>query len=278
VAHAAGPSGDHERLHRHPFWYHTLELAPDLLTNGWFDLRPALAAIPLPDVRGKRCLDIGTYDGFFAFEMERRGAAQVVATDIEDHLSWDWPPDARPRGEADLTGVAFDGHRKGDGFRLAAEVLGSNVDWRPINVYDLDPAEIGTFDVVVCGSLLLHLRDPLRALEAIRRVCGGVFLSSEQIQPWLTVLAPHRPLARLSGSGPQCQWWTPNAAGHRQMLVAGGFVVEQASRPYVVRFNAHPRSPRTFVNTANTALRWMLTGTTAEGPIHRALLARPLPE
>ena len=38
--------------------------------------------MPWPDVRGKRCLDVGTYDGFLAFELERRGAASVVATDI----------------------------------------------------------------------------------------------------------------------------------------------------------------------------------------------------
>ena len=50
-----------------------------------------------------------------------------------------------------------------------------------VSVYELDPGSIGTFDVVVCGSLLLHLRDPLRALEAIRAVCDGYFLSTNQM-------------------------------------------------------------------------------------------------
>ena len=68
-----------------PLWYHTIELAPGLVTPGWFDLRPIVDLMPWPDVRGRRCLDIGTYDGFLAFEMERRGADEVVALDIGSH-------------------------------------------------------------------------------------------------------------------------------------------------------------------------------------------------
>src|SRR5690606_2603762 len=62
----------------HPFWYHTIDVAPGVTTKGWFDLRGVVDLMPWPDVRGKRCLDIGTFDGFFAFELERRGAAEVV--------------------------------------------------------------------------------------------------------------------------------------------------------------------------------------------------------
>ena len=72
-------------------WYHTMELAPGVVTPGWFDLRPILDRLPWPDVEGKRCLDVGTYDGHLAFELERRGAAEVLALDISDHESWDWP-------------------------------------------------------------------------------------------------------------------------------------------------------------------------------------------
>ncbi|MFH4351513.1 hypothetical protein WAJ70_20705, partial [Acinetobacter baumannii] len=79
----------------HPFWYHTIDVVPGVTTPGWFDLRPVVDLLPWPDVRGKRCLDIGTYDGYLAFELERRGASEVVAVDVEDHLLWDWPPDYR---------------------------------------------------------------------------------------------------------------------------------------------------------------------------------------
>lgn len=267
-----------EAVGRHPFWYHTIDVMPGVVTPGWFDLRPALTVMPWPEVAGQRCLDIGTFDGFFAFEMERRGAAEVVAVDIEDHERWDWPPDNRPLGPDGRPRPAFPaftGPAKGAGFRLVAELTGSAVTWLPLSIYDLSPSVLGTFDVVVCGSLLLHLRDPLRALEAVRSVCRGSFLSSEQIELWLTVLGRGRPLARLNGSGPECQWWLPNAAGHRRMLHAAGFAVERASRPYVVRFDHHPRPPLTLANLAHTAGRRALTGTWAPGVLHRALLGRP---
>ena len=76
-------------------------------------------------MRGKRCLDVATYDGFLAFEMERRGAAEVVATDILDHEDWDWLPRERAGGLAYLKQEAG---TKGRGFEIAAEALGSSVE------------------------------------------------------------------------------------------------------------------------------------------------------
>jgi tRNA (mo5U34)-methyltransferase len=250
-----------------------MDLAPSVTTPGWFDLRDVVDVLPWPQVRGKRCLDIGTFDGFLAFEMERRGAAEVIAIDVEDHLKWDWPPDYREAGLPRDPG--FSGPPKGSGLRLAAELTGSKVEYHEMSIYELDPATIGTFDVVVCGSLLLHLRDPLRALEAVRAVTAGHFLSSEQIELWLTIVGRGRPLYKLDGSGGFCQWWLPNAAGHRRMLYAAGFEVEQASRPYVVGFNRHPLPPRTPRHRARRVATWAITGTWAPGVLHRALLSRP---
>ncbi len=201
-------------------WYHTIDLGQGVETPGWFDLRPIADRMPWPDVRGKRCLDVGTWDGYLAFELERRGASEVVALDIPDHQDWDWPPDVRAQGGERLAELA--GPEKGAGFRVAREAKGSAVEKVDMTVYDLSPERVGSFDVVLCGSLMLHLRDPLRALEAIRSVCTGQFLSSEQVSLALTLSHPRRPLARLNGSGPQLQWWVPNAAGHRRMLFAAG--------------------------------------------------------
>lgn len=267
----------HQRIQRHPFWYHTIEVAPGATTPGWFDVRPALDAIAFPDVRGKRCLDIGTFDGFFAFEMERRGAAEVVATDIEDHDLWDWPPDVRPdvAGAPDGRHVAMAGLPKGAGFRLAAELLGSKVRWRPVSVYDLRPKDLGTFDVVFCGTLLLHLRDPVRALEAVRRVTSGVFVSSEQLELWTTILGCGRPLFRLDGSGQYCQWWLANSAGHARLLWSAGFEVVQRSRFYVARYNEHPRPPVTLRDLPRRVAMRALTGTRHDGILHRAAACRP---
>src|SRR5262245_62521924 len=56
-------------------WYHTIELGNGLVSRGFYDHRPVVNCYGLPDsLCGKTALDIGTADGFWAFEMERRGA------------------------------------------------------------------------------------------------------------------------------------------------------------------------------------------------------------
>jgi len=185
---------------------------------------------------------VGAGDGFFAFELERRGAGEVIATDVGDPGDWDWPVDAREKGP-DLARAAS-GADRGLAFRLAKEALASSVERVQASVYDLDPKELGRFDVVVAGSLLLHLRDPLRALEAIRGVCDGQFLSAEAVKLGLSLLG-RRPLAQLDGSDERVQWWIPSVAGHRRMLFAAGFRLERESRLYSVPFGAsHPASRR----------------------------------
>jgi SAM-dependent methyltransferase len=228
----------HEQIAANPAWYHTIELGPDAVTPGWFDLRPIVEQMPWPDVTGKSCLDVGTYDGFLAFELERRGAAEVVAIDIEDHTHWDWPVRTRALGPERVAEIV--GTRKGLGFDIAKEALGSSVRRVEQSVYDLTPDEHDWFDVVVCGSLLLHLRDPVRALEAIRSVCAGEFVSAEQIDRKLTLLSRRRPTAWFRG-GEKVQWWVPNAAGHRAMLESAGFRIEGAQRRYRIPLGvSHP--------------------------------------
>jgi len=258
-----------ERVAANPLWYHSIELAPGLVTPGWFDLRPVVERLPWPDVRGRRCLDVGTYDGFLAFELERRGASEVVATDIGGHEEWDWPLALRERGPAYLAQLAGP---KGDGFEIASEALGSKVERVLASVYDLAPERLGKFDVVVCGSLLLHLRDPVGALSAIRSVCEGAFLSAEQVDLRLSAIRPRQPLARV-GPGEEVQWWVPNAAAHERMLEAAGFAVERRSRLYAVPFGpGHPRVRSTPRGAGRAALQRALCGGT--GVPHRALLAR----
>ena len=250
----------------HPVWYHTMELRPGLVTPGTYDLRPIVDRLPWPDVRGRRCLDVGTADGFLAFELERRGAAEVVAVDTEDQRLWDWPTDAGPQSTGAAAGARFE---------IAARIRGSGVSWQPVSIYDLDPAVVGRFDVVVCGSVLQHLRDPVRALEAVRSICSEWLLSAEHTDLWLSLLFPRRPVARLTGVGPWCEWWMPNAAGHLRMLYAAGFAAERVSRPYVHEFN-RDRVPHLTLRTAPTRfVERLLSGTRRPGVLHRAVLARP---
>ena len=256
-----------------PFWYHTIEVAPGVVTPGWFDLRPIVDRMPWPDVRGKRCLDIGTWDGYLAFEMERRGAREVVATDLSDHEHWDWPAHLRERGPEYLKTAS--GPEKGRGLRIAKELLGSNVQPMEISAYDLSPEAVGEFDVVVCGSLLLHLRDPCRALAAIHSVCTEFFLSTNQIDLPLTLLGLRgAPFARLRSREDVCQWWVPNPPAHRDMVESVGFRVQRESRPYAIPFGvSHSPLPSTPRRLLSKGTRHLVAGN--DGVPHHAVLAAP---
>jgi tRNA (mo5U34)-methyltransferase len=255
-------------------WYHTLELPAGVVTPGWFDLRDNVDRLPWPDVRGKRCLDVGTYDGFYAFEMERRGAAEVVATDIAAHEDWDWPAAMRARGGESLAQLAGE---KGRGFEVAKAALGSEVCKLELSAYRLDPESIGTFDVVVCGSLMLHLRDPVRALEAMRSVCNGSFMSIEEVSVPLSLAFRRRPVAEVRFDEQLCQWWVVNVAGHKQMVQIAGFDVVRQVGPFTEPFG--PGNPATHApvvglrGRARRLRRYPPLG--PAGVAHAALLAHP---
>jgi tRNA (mo5U34)-methyltransferase len=127
--------------------------------------------------------------------------------------------------------------------------------------------------VVVCGSLLLHLRDPLRALAAIRSVCRDRLLCTNQVDLERSVGPRRTPLVRLDGTSGITQWWIPNAAGHRQMLQAAGFGIERQSALYSIPFGAaHPPRGRGVSSRLRSLAERVLTGN--EGVPHVALLAR----
>lgn len=202
-------------------WYHTIELAPGVVTPGWFDTRQIVHELPFPaSLAGRRCLDVATFDGFWAFEMERRGAAEVVAIDLLNIAEADWPPNTAPETVEALA----QRKRGGRGFELAKQCLDSSVIHHELNVYDLNPDLLGNFDYVYLGSLLLHLRDPVRALSRIRDVCRGELLIVDSIDLLLTLLFPRRPTASLDVRG-RPWWWICNSAGIVRMAEAARFRV-----------------------------------------------------
>lgn len=211
-------------------WYHTIDLPDGSTTPGYFDTRDGPAHVPWPEeVRGGRCLDVGTFDGFWAFELERRGAREVIAIDVADPAGIDWPYDRREWGPA---AIREWGSERGPGFAAAAEALGSKVQHRDRNVYDLDPDADGRFDVVLCGTLLLHLRDPVRALERMRDVCAKKLVLVESIDPVLEIRARRIPTAHLAPE--RDEWWRPNSAGLRQLVEIAGFAVVETGRRFLI--------------------------------------------
>ena len=254
-------------------WYHCIELAPGVVTPGWYDPRPIVDRLPIPgSLAGARCLDVGTFDGFWAFEMERRGAAEVVAVDVLTPEAWDWPAGSSP----ETIGALARRQEGGRGFEIAREALGSGVVRHDLSVYELAREEIGEFDFVYLGSLLIHLRDPIRALERVRSVCRGRLLVVDAIDWWLTLRMPRTAAARLDGMG-RPWWWKPNRAGLARMLHASGFRLVQ--RPQVIYMPPGPGFPR-----ARPSLRTLrsqegrgLLLARLKGDPHVALLAEPAP-
>jgi tRNA (mo5U34)-methyltransferase len=113
-------------------WYHTIDLGDGIRTPGIFDTVAALDHVPLPDsLEGRRCLDVGTADGFWAFEMERRGADEVVAIDIGRVPVMDLVHSAAPPDPA------LPDPRMPETFERAHRALGSRVEWRALSAYDV---------------------------------------------------------------------------------------------------------------------------------------------
>jgi tRNA (mo5U34)-methyltransferase len=139
-----------------PFWFHTFALnrAEGIYTPGVaVDHRYRLPFLPA-SFATLRVLDVGTFDGFYAFVAEARGAERVLAVDSEQHIEW-----VRARWGRELKG--------GEGFRTIAELLGSRVEYRRLEAFRLGELD-ETFDFVFCLGILHRVSDPLGLLQIMR--------------------------------------------------------------------------------------------------------------
>lgn len=201
-----------------PYWWHRIEVAPGIFTPGHDNTHHKKEWMRLPkNMRGKRVLDIGAYEGFFSFECERRGA-DVTAVDVK---------------------AATD-----TGFAVVHELLNSKVNHLKKTVYNLDPEEMGHFDIVLFLGVLYHLRHPLLALDKIYSVCNDLLILESQIcdswfinkagkpvslesfSPDLTELplAQFYPYDELSND--PSNWWSPNLVALEGMIKTSGFEPE----------------------------------------------------
>ena len=198
-------------------WYHTLDLGGGLKTPGRFDHTPYLHEYRLPEsMAGLRVLDVATFDGFWAFEFEKRGAAEVFALDLDNRSQLDWSPKRLAAAHPQELQIKF-----GKGFELARERLGSKVQRVVCNLYDLRPELYGQFDVVHSGDVLLHLSNPIKALQNMAKVCRGYALISDVYFPELDLL----------GGGLLCEyrgfrddtWWRMSLGALQNMILDAGF-------------------------------------------------------
>ncbi|HTC34026.1 MAG TPA: DUF1698 domain-containing protein [Bryobacteraceae bacterium] len=122
--------------------YHALTLPDGTEIPGLIPvkaLEQRINSFPIPaSLAGRRVLDVGAASGWNSFEMARRGA-DVMAIDCVDF----------------------------EELRTANELSGLKIDYRILDVDELDRETIGDFDYVLFFGVLYHLRHPLLALEKI---------------------------------------------------------------------------------------------------------------
>jgi tRNA (mo5U34)-methyltransferase len=185
-------------------WYHRIDLGHGVVTPGVDDTRLRLARLDLPtSLAGLTVLDVGAWDGFFSFEAERRGASRVVAA---DYFAWHGPTWSTKAG-----------------FELARAALESRVEDLDVDVMDLSPERVGTFDVVLFLGVLYHLPHPLLALERLAAVTRGLLI----LETVVDMVGVGRPaVAFYPGrelNGDPTNWWGPNPAAVEGMLRTVGF-------------------------------------------------------
>jgi tRNA (mo5U34)-methyltransferase len=155
------------------------------------------------DMAGRRVLDIGAWDGFFSFQAERRGAAEVLAT---DHYCW--------------SGEGWGDKR---GFDHAHARFGSKVRSLDLDVANHRVEELGQFDTVLLLGVLYHVTDPYRTLEA------AAAMSSDHLAIETVTAVRHEPFpamrlfTELELDRDSTNYWAPNILALREMCRRFGY-------------------------------------------------------
>ena len=108
--------------------------------------------------------------------------------------------------------------------------MGSGVERVHCNIYDALPENLGTFDVVFCGAVLLHLRDQMLALERFANLCHGQFIFADEYDR-ASGLVPF-PVSRYHADRDAAVvFWLPARKTWKRMLWTAGFDdVQEKSR------------------------------------------------
>ncbi len=123
-------------------------------------IEPAVRATLAGAGPDARVLDLGCNEGLFAHLARAWGARHVVGCDIRERNV-----------------------RRAVAIRDHYGIPAAELEFRHADVHALDPAELGTFDVVLCLGLVYHLEDPVGALRLARRLLapGGLCVAESQL-------------------------------------------------------------------------------------------------
>jgi len=202
------------------FWFHSIDLGNGIVTPG--AKSPAVHGIERAaffdpvELTGRSVIDIGAWNGIYSFEAKRRGAARVLAT---DHLAWNH---SQLRGR--------------EAFDLARTTLGIDLEVKDIDLPDLTPDSVGTFDVVLFLGVFYHLLEPVAALRRIAKLAREVLI----VESYCDALQVDRP-AMIMYPGAELNndasnWWGPNPACMVALLKECGFAKVDAV------WSVHPRA------------------------------------
>lgn len=187
-------------------WFHSIDFGNGVISRGAKSqdvIKSQTDSIFKYGVWAKSVLDVGAWDGAFSFAAEERGARDVLST---DHFCW-----------------VGDGWGRKAAFDLAKKAKGSRVREMVIDVPDLTPDRVGTFDVVLFLGVLYHLKNPLMALERMAPLTKEVLIVDTETaldtmtEPVMRFF-PDRELAN-----DPTNWWAPNIACVKAMLQVAGF-------------------------------------------------------
>lgn len=161
-------------------FYHSVLLPDGSFIEGPWDLldneREYLGGI---DLAGRRVLEFGPASGWLTVWMTQQGA-DVVALDV----GWDLTYDVMPLSTIDVEKARADSvalaTRVENAWWYLRRVYGHSARAVYAPIYDLPP-DLGRYDVTVFGSVLLHLRDPFRALEQAAAITDGTIVVTEPL-------------------------------------------------------------------------------------------------
>jgi hypothetical protein len=135
--------------------------------------------------------------------MEREGA-EVVSLDLDEHEDWDVVPFPGTEADTEVAKRRDATRRLNDGYWLAHRANGSRAKVVYGHLYAV-PAAIGPVDVATFCSVLLHVRDPFRALASASRLVRETIVVTERY------VAKRWPVYVLGALGLPCTGFEPRA-------------------------------------------------------------------
>jgi SAM-dependent methyltransferase len=216
------------------YWYHTIDLPQHGRVRGHWELSNVrekfLGGIEL---NGKRILEAGAASGRVTLELEQAGGI-VTALDI----GGEFQPDFISYAPMDHTDFL---RRLNNSHRLVREVFQLKAEFRQGTVYQ---PIAGQFDIGILGNILLHLRDPFKAIYNVARASKEKVVIVESLWNWplflyLEFLAKASQLPFVVtgnnrhpeqtlfiptlGLKEQCVWWFLRPSLIKRMVALMGF-------------------------------------------------------